>query len=249
MMKIKQINNVELIGTVHTDPMKFDMPSGKKKVSFIVKTKTPRASKQEETNQWHNIVTFGDAADEASSLKKGDRVYVFDGTFERYSFEKEGRKRYRHNIVALKLYDPQDSDDVNLMTLAGYLGKDPVLAYTKAGNPVAEVSLATNRNYRKNDEWHTKTTWHRCVIWGEFAEFVSKNYQKGDPVQLEGYMSYRKPEKYNDYVAEVVTTKMEPYMLDLQEEQEQGNEATPVLGVPMPAEKEINHPADMGRPF
>jgi len=50
------------------------------------------------------------------------------------------------------------------------------------------LRIATN-HYRKNKttgENETMTTWHRCVVYGEQAEFVCDKAKKGDALFVEG---------------------------------------------------------------
>lgn len=52
--------------------------------------------------------------------------------------------------------------------IAGHLGQDPETKWGKSGNAFCNFSVATNSG---KDETK-KTTWHRCVAFGKYAEFV-----------------------------------------------------------------------------
>lgn len=80
---------------------------------------------------------------------------------------------------------------LNKVMLIGYIGRDPSLNYTKTGKSVCNLSVATKRSYKVNDEWKTDTTWHSVVVWDRNAEFCTNNIVKGDLVYFEGYLIYQ----------------------------------------------------------
>lgn len=82
---------------------------------------------------------------------------------------------------------------INKVTLIGNLGKDPEIRHFEGGGKVTQFSLATNENYQdKNNEWHTRTEWHRVVCWGMLAERAERQLKKGHLVYVEGKISSRK---------------------------------------------------------
>lgn len=72
--------------------------------------------------------------------------------------------------------------NINRLTLAGHLGKDPELQFTKGGTAVCRFSVATTEG--KDDK--KKTEWTDVEVWGKFAESASKSLRKGDAVFIEG---------------------------------------------------------------
>jgi len=71
--------------------------------------------------------------------------------------------------------------------VVGYLGRDPEMRYTPSGNPVTNLSVATNRSYNnQNGEKVTETTWFRVSIWGKQAEACNQYLKKGSKVLVEG---------------------------------------------------------------
>jgi len=82
---------------------------------------------------------------------------------------------------------------INKVTLIGNLGKDPEIRHFEGGSKVTQFSVATNENYQdRNNEWQTKTEWHRIVCWGAMAERAEKQLKKGGLVFIEGKISSRK---------------------------------------------------------
>ena len=88
----------------------------------------------------------------------------------------------------------------NLSTIAGRLGKNPVvyMRNTKKGQlPVAKFSLAVDTL----QEGKKVTVWFQVSAWQKRAELVSKHLQKGDAVQLIGHST---KEKYINKKGETV---------------------------------------------
>lgn len=81
----------------------------------------------------------------------------------------------------------------NKIMLIGNLGQDPEMRYTTEGKPVANLSLATSRSYRKGENTVEVTDWHTVTVWGTGAEFIAEAAHKGDRVFVEGEM---RSEKY-----------------------------------------------------
>src|SRR5262245_4584842 len=80
----------------------------------------------------------------------------------------------------------------NRVTLIGFLGKDAEIRTTKSQTQFTVLSLATKRSWkdRETGERQSRTTWHRCVVWGKLAEFAA-SLTKGAHVQVEGEIRTR----------------------------------------------------------
>ena len=97
------LNKAFVIGNLTRDPELKSLPSGIQVTSFSVATnrvwKDKNGAKQESTD-FHNIVVFGRQAETAAQyLKKGSNVLV-EGRMQTRSWEAEGKKNYRTEIVA-----------------------------------------------------------------------------------------------------------------------------------------------------
>ena len=79
------------------------LPSGQQVCSFSIATNytyKDKEGKKVEKSDFHNIVVFGRQAEtSAQYLKKGASAYV-EGRLQTQSWEKEGVKQYRTEIVA-----------------------------------------------------------------------------------------------------------------------------------------------------
>lgn len=83
--------------------------------------------------------------------------------------------------------------DVNKVTILGRLGGSPELRHTASGQPVANMSVATNNRYTNAaGEKIDDVAWHRIVLWGKVADVAAKYLHTGSRVYLEGRLSYRK---------------------------------------------------------
>ena len=97
------LNKAFVIGNLTRDPELKSLPSGIQVASFAVATnrvwKDKNGAKQESTD-FHNVVVFGRQAETVSQyLKKGSNVLV-EGRMQTRSWETEGKKNYRTEIVA-----------------------------------------------------------------------------------------------------------------------------------------------------
>ena len=97
------INKAILFGNLTRDPELRALPSGMNVCNFSVATNRvykDRDGKKQEQTDFHNVVVFGRQADTVSQyLKKGSSVYV-EGRMQTRSWEQNGEKKYRTEVVA-----------------------------------------------------------------------------------------------------------------------------------------------------
>ena len=96
------LNKVFLYGNLTRDPELKALPSGQQLASFGIATnrtyKDKNGQKQEVT-EFHNIVAFGRPAELiAQYMKKGRPLFV-EGRIQTRSWDKDGVKQYRTEIV------------------------------------------------------------------------------------------------------------------------------------------------------
>ncbi len=97
------VNKAFLFGNLTRDPELKSLPSGNKVCSFSIATnrvwKSQDGTKQEAVD-YHNIVVFGRQAEtSAQYLRKGASAFI-EGRLQTRSWEQEGQKKYRTEIVA-----------------------------------------------------------------------------------------------------------------------------------------------------
>lgn len=97
------INKAFVYGNLTRDPEVRALPSGAQVASFSVatnRTYKDQNGQQQDAVEYHNIVMFGRQAEVAGQyLKKGRPVFI-EGRLQTRSWEKDGVKQYRTEIVA-----------------------------------------------------------------------------------------------------------------------------------------------------
>ena len=97
------INKAMLFGNLTRDPELRALPSGVNVCNFSVATNRvykDRDGKKQEQADFHNVVVFGRQADiVAQYLKKGRSVFI-EGRMQTRSWEKDGQKQYRTEVIA-----------------------------------------------------------------------------------------------------------------------------------------------------
>jgi single-strand DNA-binding protein len=82
---------------------------------------------------------------------------------------------------------------LNKCQLIGNVGGDPDVRYTQNGKAVASLSLATTEKWKDaNGNLQEDTEWHKLIIFGKTAEFVSEHVAKGARIYAEGKIKTRK---------------------------------------------------------
>jgi len=86
---------------------------------------------------------------------------------------------------------------LNKVQLIGNLGQDPETKYLPSGDAVTNLSIATTDKWKDKQSGEPKesTQWHRVSFFGRRAEVIAEFLQKGDPIYVEGSLSYRTYEK------------------------------------------------------
>ena len=97
------LNKAMVYGNLTRDPELRSLPSGVQVCSFSLATNrvyNDRDGKRQEQVDYHNIVVFGRQAEtSAQYLKKGSATYV-EGRMQTRSWDKDGVKQYRTEVVA-----------------------------------------------------------------------------------------------------------------------------------------------------
>lgn len=97
------VNKALIYGNLTRDPEVRSLPNGTQVCSFSIATNRvykDRDGNKQESTDYHNIVVFGRQAEtSAQYLKKGASVFV-EGRLQTRSWDKDGQKQYRTEIVA-----------------------------------------------------------------------------------------------------------------------------------------------------
>ena len=97
------LNKALIIGNLTRDPELKSLPSGVQVATFGVATNryyTDKEGNKQESTEFHNVVVFGRQAETTSQyLRKGSNALI-EGRLQTRSWEQDGQKRYRTEIVA-----------------------------------------------------------------------------------------------------------------------------------------------------
>lgn len=86
--------------------------------------------------------------------------------------------------------------NLNQVTLAGHLTRDPEVKTLAGNKTVANFGLATNRRWKKADGTIAEeTTFVDIDAWGKTAENAGKYLTKGSPVHIDGRLKLESWEK------------------------------------------------------
>lgn len=82
--------------------------------------------------------------------------------------------------------------DLNRATILGRLIRDPEVKNTPNGQTVANMTIATSRNWSdQSGNKQEKSEFHNCVLWGKLGEIAGQYLSKGRRVYLEGRIETR----------------------------------------------------------
>ena len=100
----------------------------------------------------------------------------------------------------------------NSVQLIGNVGQEPEIKTLETGRKLANITIATNDvYYKENGDKVEKTEWHRVTAWGKTAEIIEKYVTKGKEIAVEGKLTHR---SYDDkdgnkrYITEVVANEI-----------------------------------------
>lgn len=82
---------------------------------------------------------------------------------------------------------------MNYVVLMGRLTADPELRQTNEGVPFCNFTVAVERDYRKDAE--TKTDFIPVTAWRGTAEFIERNFAKGQMIAVHGRLRVNNYEK------------------------------------------------------
>jgi single-strand DNA-binding protein len=86
---------------------------------------------------------------------------------------------------------------LNKIIVIGHIGKDAKVGETKAGNPLASFTIATDRSKKVGDQWETTPEWHTVICYGDLAKSAEK-VTKGSLVMVEGRIQRNESEEAYD---------------------------------------------------
>jgi single-strand DNA-binding protein len=146
------VNKVIIVGNLGRDPETRYSASGSAITNITVATseswKDKNTGQKEERTEWHRVVFFNKIAEIAAQyLRKGSKVYI-EGSLRTSSYEKDGQKHYRTDIVAneMQMLDSRGSQN------AGAQGNDDGYASSAPSRAPAAQSEQPAGNFDQFDD-------------------------------------------------------------------------------------------------
>lgn len=100
------LNRVQLLGNLGADPELKVTQGGQAVLKLRLATTESyldRNNTRQERTEWHSVTLWGKRGEAlAKFLTKGERVFV-EGRIQTSSYEKDGEKRYRTEVIATNL--------------------------------------------------------------------------------------------------------------------------------------------------
>lgn len=115
----------------------------------------------------------------------------------------------------------------NNFSLAGTIGKDPVLRTARDGRKFTYLNFANKKRYKdKAGQPREITNWFSVSVWGATAEYITKNAAKGDTIRVGGELSVQKvKENPNDqYGKDVISLNSSEVRLHRKVSQQQNSQ-------------------------
>ena len=130
--------------------------------------------------------------------------------------------------------------NLNKVILGGRLTAAPELKTTTNGTLVTSFSIAVNRKYTK-DQAQPQSDFINCVAWKNTAEFISKYFNKGSSICVEGNLQtrvYEDNKGNKKHVTEVIVEQA--YFVDSKSENvDIDKEEVPVEFEPIGADQDL----------
>ena len=136
-------------------------------------------------------------------LEKGKKIHAV-GQFRSYNKCEEDHSRLMLTAFVQDLLMGECDENVNSITLKGYLCKPPVYRTTPFDREIADVLIAVNRPNKRSD-------YIPCVAWGRNARFAS-TLSVGDQIAVSGRVQSR---EYQKKVSETETKTRTAYEVSI----------------------------------
>lgn len=169
-------NNVELWGKVKTSPEFSHAVLGENFYEFNLEV--PRLSESSDIIP----VTISEKLFSLDTLKV-DTVIGISGQFRSYNKQMDGKSKLMLTVFVREIIPVDTNKNPNIISLKGFLCKEPIFRTTPFKREICDILLAVNRAYNKSD-------YIPCIAWGRNARFV-KNLPVGTKLDIEGRIQSR----------------------------------------------------------
>ena len=102
----------------------------------------------------------------------------------------DNKSKLQLQTFAREIYIDESDEDINQITLEGYICKTPIYRVTPFSREIADVLIAVNRAYGKSD-------YIPSICWGRNARYCQQ-LDVGDSIHIEGRLQSREYQKKID---------------------------------------------------
>ena len=131
-------------------------------------------------------------------------VVALTGQFRSYNKVVDGKSKLMLTVFVREVCDIDTNKNPNLITLKGYLCKEPIFRTTPFKREITDILLAVNRAYNKSD-------YIPAIAWGRNARFV-KDLPVGTKLEIEGRIQSR---IYQKKLSETQTEQRTAYEISI----------------------------------
>ncbi len=115
------------------------------------------------------------------------RTVAISGQFRSYNKLEDGKSRLILTVFVRSVLEQDEESNPNIVTLTGFLCKEPIYRTTPFGREICDLLVAVNRAYNKSD-------YLPCIAWGRNARFV-KDIPVGKRLSITGRIQSREYQK------------------------------------------------------
>lgn len=131
-------------------------------------------------------------------------VVALTGQFRSYNKVVDGKSKLMLTVFVREVCDVDTNKNPNLITLKGFLCKEPIFRTTPFKREITDILLAVNRAYNKSD-------YIPAIAWGRNARFV-KDLSVGTKLEIEGRIQSR---IYQKKLSETQTEQRTAYEISI----------------------------------
>lgn len=176
-------NKIILCGTVHETPIFSHEVFGENFYTF--KLKVNRLSGQCDILP----VIISERLILNNDIILGER-YLIEGQLRSYNIITDNKSRLQLQTFAREISIDENGEDINQITLNGFICKTPVYRVTPFSREIADVLIAVNRAYGKSD-------YIPSICWGRNARYCQQ-LSVGESIYIEGRLQSREYQKKLD---------------------------------------------------
>ena len=197
---MRDVNKIVLRGVLSEAPRTRVFDDGRKLVNLNIKTVTLESDDsgaERERPGWHRVAVSGSRnVETAERLAPDSPVYVEGQLRTRKYRNQEGEDTYFTEVRADIVRETASADpQINRSIVLGNLGQTPELRKFDSFM-VMNLRVATSESWSRRDgETQEATEWHQVAVFGEPAQRLEGQLEKGQRVLVSGYLQSR---KYND---------------------------------------------------